>query len=169
MGATQTTFSPAILRFLLRVTTCSVVVASGACAPPITASPPASQPLATAADAACEPSRLQPSPFGIPEIQATMRSDGELWALLFFRQARANEEVKIVWRITGDGQFTAEARHEDGTVVAPSKGPTAHPGSNWERPGLEWGTLFTFPKTGCWTLTGLLGTTSGVVHLEVEP
>ena len=98
-----------------------------------------------------------------------MHSEGELWALLFFGRAQANVEVKIVWRVTGTGEFVVEGRHEDGTVISPVWGPEAHDSSNWERPGMEWGTGFTFPKAGCWTLIGTLGTTSGEIYLAVAP
>ena len=133
------------------------------------ASTPTSDSLATATLATCQPSPIQTSPTGFSEVQGTMSSEGEMWALLFFGKARANEEVKIVWRITSTGQFAAQARHDDGTVISPSWGPEAHGDSNWDRPGLEWGTGFNFPHAGCWTLTGALGTTSGEIGLEVLP
>jgi hypothetical protein len=134
-----------------------------------TASPAPTEAPATATVLACQPSPIQTSPTGFSEIQGTMQSDGELWALLFFGQARANAEVKIVWRVTGAGTFVVEARHEDGTVISPMWGPEFHESSNWERPGMEWGTGFVFPKAGCWTLTGTLGTTSGEIRLAVAP
>src|SRR5512146_2405770 len=93
---------------------------------------------ATATQPACQPSQTQPSKNGFPEIQGTMKSDGEMWALLFFDRAQAKEEEKIVWRITGIGkQFDAQAQHEDGTIIHPIWGPEYHGGSNWERPGEE--------------------------------
>ena len=97
----------------------SIVVA--ACTPtpdrravtPVQPTPPATQP-------ACQPSLAQPSKLGFPEIQGTMKSAGELWALLFFDKAQANTEEKIVWRITGTGrQFDVIAQHEDGTIIHP--------------------------------------------------
>ncbi len=97
-----------------------------------------------------------------------MHADGELWALLFFGRAYIEEELKIVWRMTGaDEQFIVEGRHEDGTAVAPIWGPEQHGGSNWERPGDEWGTGFNFPKPGCWTLTATSGATAGEIYLDV--
>ena len=48
---------------------------------------------------ACQPSRTQPSKNDFPEIQGTMKSKGEVWALLFFDEAKAKQEEKIVWRI----------------------------------------------------------------------
>jgi hypothetical protein len=97
-----------------------------------------------------------------------MKSEGELWALLFFDTAYAQQEAKIVWRITGTGkQFDVIARHEDGTIIHPIWGPEYHGGSNWERPGDEWGTGFNFSKPGCWTLIVTRGATAGEIRLEV--
>ena len=118
---------------------------------------------------ACQLSQIQQSKNDFPEIQGTMRSDGEMWALLFFDKAHAKEDEKIVWRITGSGkQFSVQARHDDGTVIFPIWGPDDHgQGSNWERPGNEWGTGFNFPQPGCWTLTATRGTTTGEIRLDV--
>jgi hypothetical protein len=99
-----------------------------------------------------------------------MRSEGEVWALLFFDKAQAEQELKIVWKITGtDGELTVQARGEDGTVLSPVWGPEAHEGSNWNRPGDEWGTGFNFPEPGCWTLTATRGDITGEISLEVPP
>jgi hypothetical protein len=128
------------------------------------------QARATATAEVCQPSQIQASETSFPEIQGTMHSDGEVWALLFFDKAHATEEVKIVWRITGqDGSLAVEGRHEDGIVISPVWGPEAHEGSNWERPGAEWGTGFNFPKPGCWTLTATRGKTIGEIRLAVLP
>lgn len=129
-----------------------------------------SGPIATPTVAGCQPSQIQTSETGFSEIQATMQSEGEIWALLFFRRAHVAEEAKIVWRVVGaNAPFSVEARHEDGTLIAPSWGPQAHSDSSWERPGDEWGTGFTFPKSGCWTLIARRGTTIGEIGLEVLP
>ncbi len=98
-----------------------------------------------------------------------MKSDGEMWALLFFDQAQAGKDEKIVWRITGSGrQFSVQARNDDGTMIFPIWGPDDHgQGSNWERPGNEWGTGFNFPEPGCWTLTATRDTTIGEIRLSV--
>jgi hypothetical protein len=124
--------------------------------------------LPTATAAVCQPSEIQSSEIGFPEIQATLSSEGEVWALLFFDKAQAEQELKIVWKITGEGgNVTVEARHEDGTVVSPVWGPEQHEGSNWNRPGNEWGTGFNFPKPGCWILAATRGTITGTIGLEV--
>ena len=118
----------------------------------------------------CQPSIIQKSESGFPEIQGTMQSEGEVWALLFFDEAHAKDDLKTVWRITGEGlSFTAEAQHEDGTTTLPIWGPDFHESSTWKRPGKEWGTGFNFPKPGCWTLKVILGRTKGEIILNVLP
>jgi hypothetical protein len=117
----------------------------------------------------CQVSPIQPSKNAFPEARGLMKTGGEMWALMFFDQAHVKREEKIVWRITGTGtQFSVQAKHEDGTVILPTWGPDYHGrGSNWDRPGEEWGTGFNFPKPGCWTLTVTRGATIGEIRLEV--
>ncbi|HKF38789.1 MAG TPA: hypothetical protein VKB35_17980 [Ktedonobacteraceae bacterium] len=76
--------------------------------------------------------------------------------------------MKIVWRMTGSGSFTVVALGPQGMNVPPSQGPIAHLGSNWNRPGDEWGTVFYFPVAGCWDLHATRGTSSGDVWLVVQ-
>jgi hypothetical protein len=122
----------------------------------------------TSAKPTCQPSKIQSSPDAFPEIQGTMDSEGELWALLFFDKAQAGKDLKIVWRITGEGeQFSIQAKHEDGTTVSPIWGPEYHGDSSWHRPGEEWGTGFNFPKPGCWMLTATRGSTIGHISLDI--
>ena len=155
------------LRQPLVFITISIVLA--ACAPTpnrIGATPAQPAPIAT--QPVCQPSLAQPSKNGFPEIQGTMKSEGEMWALLFFDKAYTKKEEKIVWRITGTGkQFDVKAQHEDGTIIHPIWGPEYHGSSNWERPGDEWGTGFNFPEPGCWTLTVTRGATTGEIRLDV--
>ena len=118
---------------------------------------------------ACQPSKIQKSKNNFLEIQGIMKSDGELWALPFFETAHINEDEKIVWRITGEGdRFHAEAQNENGTFLTPVW-TEYHGGSNWQRPGQEWGIGFNFPEPGCWTITVTRGTTTGEISLEVLP
>lgn len=146
-----------------------ISLALAACAPTpnhVEATLVQATPIAT--QLACQPSQTLPSKNDFPEIQGTMKSNGEMWALLFFDKAHAKQDEKIVWRITGTGtQFEVQARHEDGTIIRPIWGPDYHGGSNWERPGDEWGTGFNFPKPGCWTLTVTRGVTIGEIRLDV--
>lgn len=131
------------------------------------APPTATPPLAT--EPVCQPSPIL-TDYVFPEIQATMHSEGEIWALLFFEEAYANEDLKIVWRIDAPEAGTEvqfQAHNEGGKVVQPVWGPTFHPESTWERPGLEWGVGFNFPEPGCWTITATLGETKGEISLDV--
>ena len=116
---------------------------------------------------ACQPSKIQKSKNEFLEIQGKMKSDGEIWALLFFETAHTNEDEKIVWRVTGEGEeFHAEARSEEGTIITPIW-VDYHGGSNWQRPGQEWGTGFNFPTPGCWRITVSRGATMGEIDIEV--
>ena len=105
--------------------------------------------------AGCSP----PSPANA--ITREARGSNGLWALFeggTFEDAHAavlgnvaGRSTKIVWRVggTGDANFVAIA--PDGT----RRGPTdvvPHDGSNWVRPGDEWGSMFGFDQTGCWQI-----------------
>ena len=124
-------------------------------------------PAPTATQPACLPSPTQPATGGFREVRATMRSSGEVWALLFFDQARAGDDEKIVWRISGSGQPDFQAQNQDGVVIRPDWGPALHESSTWDRPGQEWGTGFIFPEGGCWTITVTHGATVGEIKLRV--
>ena len=102
----------------------AVLILLAACAPlPTRVGATYPPPIATATIATCQPSQIQTSKNEFPEIQGTMGSDGEMWALLFFDKLHAKEDLKIVWRITGSGkQFTVQARQDDGTVISPTRG-----------------------------------------------
>ncbi|MBN6052369.1 hypothetical protein JYK22_10545, partial [Nonomuraea sp. RK-328] len=105
---------------------------------------------------------------GLPEVRGEGQG-AEVWGLLFapapFERGR---EVKIVWRMTGEGPLTVTATLPDGTRARRTFGPEQHGGSTWKRPGDEWGTGFVFPKPGCWRfdLTRTRGT--GRVWLPVR-
>ena len=153
----------------IHIAAVATAIVLAACAPiPDRAGATSAPPTPVATQPVCQPSLAQPSKNGFPEIQATMKSAGEIWALLFFDQAQANKDEKIVWRITGTGKkFDIYAQHEAGTIIHPIWGPEFHGSSNWERPGDEWGTGFNFPEPGCWTVTVTLGETIGEIRLDV--
>ncbi|MEV4172279.1 hypothetical protein [Nonomuraea sp. NPDC049709] len=97
--------------------------------------------------------------------------DAELWGLLFLRAPPPlprGEEVKIVWRMTGEGPLRVRATLADGTAAKPAWGPEEHGGSSWRRPGQEWGTGFVFPKRGCWKVELTRTRGSGHVWLSVK-
>jgi len=104
----------------------------------------------------------------LPERQGA--GDGAtLWALFFPTgpEVTAGKEIKVVWRMTGSGDFTISAEGPDGAVLKPVWGPEPHGGSNWERPGDEWGTGWIFPTAGCWTVSAKRTSGSGYLVLRV--
>jgi hypothetical protein len=103
------------------------------------------------------------------EIRGQTAGEVELWALLFsdYPLPRA-EEVKIVWRMTGGGDLMLEAAGPNGQQLLPIWGPEAHTGSNWNRPGAEWGSGFNFPQSGCWTIRATRGGNTASVGLLVD-
>ena len=63
------------------------------------------------------------------------------------------EQLKLVTRITGSGDFSARLRDPDGTSHSLAWGPKDHFGSsNYARPGDEWGMGLDFDRPGCWNL-----------------
>lgn len=101
------------------------------------------------------------------EGQAT---NATLWALPFERMPfPAGETVKIVWRMTGSGPLRLDAAGPAGTDPdALQWGPEPHPGSNWHRPGDEWGTGLRFAEPGCWRVTVRRGEGIGAVWFTVR-
>ena len=148
----------------------ALIILAAACMPPLPATrAPTATPKPTATATAvggpgCHPpSPLTSSATQLPEVRGRS-SNGELWALLF-NSLRSGQEIKIVWRMTGTGDFHVVAVGPQGQHLAPVWGPEAHLGSNWERPGGEWGTGFTFPVAGCWDMHATRDDTSGDVWL----
>lgn len=137
----------------------------------------APQPTVTQATTTAElgrPGCRPPSPVSaseggsLPEVRGAA-TGAELWALFFSPlPVSPKERVKIVWRITGEGDLRLDAEHTDGTRIAPGEGPVEHAGSSWDRPGDEWGSIFTFPKPGCWRLGATRGGVTGHVWLRVQ-
>lgn len=95
----------------------------------------------------CEPSGWSPSRTQSgAEAQAVSTEDHEVWALFFNTwplppgeavRIPVNEEVKIVWRSTGEGTFRIEADGPEGASIEPVWGPDLHGSSTWKRPGQE--------------------------------
>lgn len=109
------------------------------------------------------PSPVTPSAISLPEVHG-QSSNGELWALLF-NDLRAGQEIKIVWRVTGTGNLHLVALGPQGQRLAPLWGPQGHLGSNWTRPGDEWGAGFRFSVAGCWDIHAARDDVSGDVWL----
>ncbi|TDD24903.1 hypothetical protein [Nonomuraea diastatica] len=111
---------------------------------------------------------VAPAGGGFPEVQGTAR-DAELWGLLFVKETPLHhgDEIKIVWRMTGEGPLHVRATLPDGAAATLVWGPEEHSGSSWRRPGQEWGTGFVFPKPGCWKVELTRTRGSGHVWLPV--
>lgn len=115
----------------------------------------------------CQP----PSPYagwasGLAEVRAT--STGiEVWGLMWHTPPfPVGEEVKMVWRVTGSGEFGIRA--VSGAEKAElTMGPVVHQDSSFDRPGEEWGTAFIFPVPGCWDVELRRGPHFAHVWVEV--
>lgn len=106
-------------------------------------------------------------------------SDGsEVWAFFYTDDVEAGEPTvvfgegtKILWRITDDDDQPDEpvidALGPGGVVIGPLEGPHFHSGSNWVRPGFQWGTGWLFPEPGCWTFRVRSETASAEMTVEV--
>jgi hypothetical protein len=127
-------------------------------------------------NAVCEPDTTEEEPILGPEAQASSDHGIEVWALFFASypipegepiRIPQDSEIKIVWRVTGSGELAIEAAGPDGLAIAPDWGPDLHSGSNWERPGDEWGTGWTFPEPGCWTLLLQRGEAQALLSVDI--
>jgi hypothetical protein len=118
-----------------------------------TSSTPTGTLAAPAAPTSCE-APLSPAGSGLVERQG-VGTDATVWALFFLDAPRitANSEVKVAWRMSGDGRLSIVATGPSGRTVRPVWGPEQHSSSTWTRPGEEWGTGWVFPEPGCWTIT----------------
>ena len=127
---------------------------------------PASGSSAPVAPSTCPPSAEVTGSGEMVERQGT--GDGvTLWALFFSSPVTVGQEVKVVWRMTGSGEFSVSATGPDGVEVKPVWGPEPHGGSSWDRPGEEWGTGWVFPAAGCWTVSATRTSGSGNLVLRL--
>jgi len=102
-------------------------------------------------------------------VQGTGLQDAvQLWGLLFKEAPfRSGDKVKIAWRMTGAGNLTLGVTKPDGTPGLLDWGPEAHSGSNYNRPGDEWGAGYRLDQAGCWTLHAARGDSRADVWLNV--
>jgi hypothetical protein len=112
--------------------------------------------LGSIGTAGCKPAatfhNLGGGPGGFPEVGMD-NSRGSIWALFFDAvPPQANQEIKVVWRMTGDGDFNFQVSDMQGRTVPLVWGPEPHGSSSWNHPGNEVGTGFKFPHSGCWQI-----------------
>ena len=109
---------------------------------------------------------------GLPEVEGTS-SQVQLWGLIMAtgpdNPLRANEQVKIVWRITGSGELHLSSIGPNGRTHPLQWGPALHASSTYQRPGQEWGAGYLFAQPGCWTLHATRGTATADVWMEIVP
>jgi hypothetical protein len=118
--------------------------------------------------AGCDTSAPAASNAGFPEVRGVAKH-GKLWALLFYHPpAATNTDLKIVLRMTGSGQLHVKAIGPAGQQERP-RWVEKHGGSNWNRPGDEWGTGWRLPTAGCWRLHATRKHVTGNVWLTVMP
>jgi hypothetical protein len=135
--------------------------AAGATASVIVQPPPASTFTPPGAPGCAPPS---PANAKTSEVLGT----NGLWAnLLGSLDVLANRPEKIVFRLGGTGEATFAAIGPDGAQIEPTE-LTAHAGSNWLRPGDEWGSLWTFTQPGCWQVHARRADVSGDLWLVVK-
>lgn len=105
----------------------------------------------------------------LPQVEGTGHG-ATLWGLLMFSHplpARVGDQEKVVWRMTGTGLLSLEAIAPDGTRHRLAWGPAAHQGSNWDKPGDEWGAGYVFTAPGCWDLRAIRGDATADVWIRV--
>ncbi len=126
--------------------------------------------------AACEPSLTELNSLVGTEVRAVGSDEVEGWALLFNSWELTpgepltipkDKEVKVVWRLSGEGDLSFRAIGPKGDVENLVWGPELHGRSNWERPGEEWGTGWLLPTAGCWTLEVARGAAILSISAEV--
>jgi hypothetical protein len=102
----------------------------------------------------------------LPEMQG-VGHDATLFGLFFSPRAVAGQPIKVVWRMTGDGDLAMRATGPGGRKLRPAWGSEAHSASSYHRPGDEWGTGWTFPSAGCWTIEATRRTGTATIAIRV--
>ena len=112
----------------------------------------------------CDPE--SPSDDGGLEVLATSSGDTVAWGLVW---PPVDGRFKMVFRLTGEGDFDVVARHQDGTEIVSDwhLGDGTTDGSSYGRPGPEWRMLFTLPAAGCWNIHFTRGDGAADVWLMV--
>jgi hypothetical protein len=113
--------------------------------------PQAFDPTPPASDTCPESASLPARNSDLPEMQGVGHG-ATLFGLFFGTEVVAGQQIKVVWRMTGEGDLRMVAIGPGGRKVRPQWGPDMHEASSYHRPGDEWGTGWTFPMAGCWLI-----------------
>jgi hypothetical protein len=163
---------------IARAVCMAVAVATIACSSPSTTadqasgspSPSVAGYIASLGSAGCKPAAAfhgWQGQGGFPEVGLDS-SRGSFWALVFTPvPPPTGTDVKVVWRMTGSGPFTFSILDATGKAASLDWGPTGHGSSDWNHPGDEVGTGFTFPHAGCWNIHVARSDVAGDLWLEV--
>jgi hypothetical protein len=140
-------------------------------APPATTqsaspAPQMGDPTPPPSDACPASAKLPAQQNNMPEMQGVGR-DATLFGLFFSPQATVGQQIKVVFRMTGAGNLSIVATGPGGRTLHPVWGPEQHSASTYLRPGDEWGTGWTFPATGCWTIQATRTTGSAKIAIRV--
>jgi hypothetical protein len=95
-----------------------------------------------------------------------------LWGSIQARQfplRSGKGEVKIVWHMTGHGPLKVAAYDSRDHRIPLAWGPEVHGGSDYDRPGQEWGAGYLFTQPGGYRLTAQRINSSVEVWLHVAP
>jgi hypothetical protein len=132
----------------------------------------APRPAVTGPVASCaRPSPIGQAPGSIgPEVLGH-GTGAQLWGLIFARVplVAGPGVVKVVWRMTGGGPLKLAAYDSRGRRIALAWGPEPHGGSNYRRPGDEWGGGYRFRRPGCYRLTARRTAGRAEAWLRVGP
>ena len=100
---------------------------------------------------------------------------GGLWALRLTGASRSAEldgvvgkQRKIIWRMGGSGDLSLVAVAPNGSRLTPDWLEPHTGASSWTRPGNEWGSGFTFTRSGCWNIHATRQGASGDVWVVVR-
>ncbi|MGD9995870.1 MAG: hypothetical protein AB7L17_04830 [Ilumatobacteraceae bacterium] len=103
-------------------------------------------------DLPCDERTPITSASGLTEVEA-VATDATVYGLVFLTHPAPivdGDEVKVVWRMTGEGDVHVASEAPSGRAGTLTFGPEYHPSSSYDRPGMEWGTGFLFDEPGCW-------------------
>jgi hypothetical protein len=142
-----------------------VVALAAACS-----SAPAHRAVVTTTTVARVAACARPTRFGVDGARPHEVHIGPVWGLVLGPGSippQRGDQLKIVWRVTGDGPLRVVFTGPDGKRRPLVFGPERHGESTYHRPGDEWGTGFRFTATGCWHIHVARGGTAGDVWLDV--